>query len=99
MNNPPKLMYGIFAWVGWPNIDPAAAGPAEPAGPVRRDGDAIAYMSFGGLFNFCSKSKLASWIMNTRAITAAITVKNADSNALFSSITAATEPYRFSENG
>ena len=23
-------MYGIFAWVGWPNIGLAAAGPAGP---------------------------------------------------------------------
>ena len=33
------------------------------------------------------------------AITAAITIKNSDSNASFSSVTAATEPYRFSYNG
>ena len=25
VNNLPKLMYGIFAWVGWPNIGLAAA--------------------------------------------------------------------------
>ena len=30
LNNPPKLMYGIFAWVGWPNIGPAVPGPAGP---------------------------------------------------------------------
>ena len=39
-------MYGIVAWVGWPNIGLAAAGPAGPAGPVpkalQRCGDAIA---------------------------------------------------------
>ena len=31
LNNLPKLMYGIFAWVGWPNIGLAAAGPTGPA--------------------------------------------------------------------
>ena len=36
--------------------------------------------------------------MNTHAITVAITIKNTDSNASFSSVTAATEPYRFSDN-
>ena len=36
--------------------------------------------------------------MNVRAITAAKTIKNADSNASFSSVIAATEPYRFSDN-
>ena len=30
LNNPPKLVYGIFAQVGWPNIGLAATGPAGP---------------------------------------------------------------------
>ena len=30
MNNP-QSSYGILAWVSWPNIGPAAAGPAGPA--------------------------------------------------------------------
>ena len=36
-------MYGIFAWVGWPNIGLVAAGPARPVPKaLQRCGDAIA---------------------------------------------------------
>ena len=37
--------------------------------------------------------------MNTRAITAAKTIKNADSNALFSNVTATTESLKLGVNG
>ena len=122
------------------HVRAVGAGLAVPAaaGPIFGQLTCANYrMSFGGLFNCCSKSSYASdschpqdfcwgwrkkhfvaWRKfpskrkfwgttlicnrshaNTRAITAAKTIKNAYSNAPFSSISAATESLQLSNSG